>query len=116
MKCKFFEKRDVSVGNDCFDHPTYECICKKKNRKISEYQCNRCPDRVFPIEVTVSIPVGRCDECPFIEQKRTIGAGYAFDYFCKALKRGNNKIAGYVEYDSEIPPVPQWCPFRKENL
>jgi hypothetical protein len=44
------------------------------------------------------------------ETERTIGAGYAFDYLCKAC--GKRKIVGYVEWDSEIPPVPDWCPFR----
>ena len=42
-------------------------------------------------------------------KERTAGAGYAFDFFCKAAD--NRKITGYVEWESEIPPVPSWCPF-----
>lgn len=57
----------------------------------------------------ITIPVGRCDECPFHYTDYTRGAGCADDYFCKVA--GDRKIAGYVEYASEIPPAPSWCPF-----
>ncbi len=113
MKCIHFEKRDVSVGNDAFDHPTYECYCKKKKSKILEYKCSQCKERKFPVVANVVIPVGRCDECPLHYTKRTPNAGYALDYFCKAC--GDREITHYVEWDNEIPPVPDWCPFRKEN-
>lgn len=65
--------------------------------------------------VQVVVEVERCDECPFVEIKRTNGAGYAHDYYCSAVKRVNNKLARYVEYLSEIPAPPSWCPFRKDS-
>lgn len=67
------------------------------------------------MSVRVYIDIDRCDGCPFVEVKRTMGAGYAHNYYCTAVKRVNNKLAGYVEYNSEIPTPPSWCPFRKEN-
>lgn len=108
MKCIHFEKRDVSVGNDAFDHPTYHCYCHKKNCQVQEYKCSICELREFA--PAAMVPVGRCDKCPYVKMERTPNAGYAFDYFCKAC--GDRKIVGYVEYDSEIPPVPGWCPYH----
>lgn len=58
----------------------------------------------------VFVEIKKCDECPFVEIDRTEGAGYAVDYFCK--KSNGRKIAGYVEYQREIPDVPNWCPFK----
>lgn len=48
--------------------------------------------------------------CPFVETQRTPNSGYAIDYFCKAA--GGRKISGYVEWDSDMNPVPDWCPKR----
>lgn len=63
----------------------------------------------------VWIEVKRCDDCPFHNTTRTIGAGYALDYHCGATS-DNKKIVGYVEWDSEIPKEPpKWCPFREGN-
>jgi len=65
--------------------------------------------------MTVFIPINTCMECPHLKIERTIGAGYAHDYICKAKKNGNNKIAVYVEYPSEEPKViPDWCPFKNK--
>ena len=114
MKCKHLEKIDTSVGSDMFDHPTYKCYCHKKNCEVLEYKCAKCNYREFPVRAMVVVGVGRCDECPCVEQERTPRAGYAFDYFCKACRDMNGKpklISSYVEYDSEIPEVPDWCPF-----
>lgn len=61
------------------------------------------------VTLLFTIPIGRCDDCPFYYTDYTRGAGCADDYFCKAAR--GRKIAGYVEYASEIPPVPSWCPF-----
>ena len=89
-----------------------QIYCQKKKKFIEpQYKCSKgeCAECEFPTLALVTIQVGRCDECPFHYTERTIGAGYAFDYFCKAAE--NRKITGYVEYPSEIPAVPSWCPF-----
>ena len=89
-----------------------QIFCKKKKEFVKQpYQCSKghCKDCKFPTVAIITIPVGRCDECPFHDTERTPRAGYAFDYFCKAVN--NKKIVGYVEWDSEIPSVPTWCPF-----
>ena len=116
MKCIHFEKIATSVGNDAFDHPTYNCVCHKKGHKVMEYECSSCKDREFA--AVAAIPVGRCDQCRFVYQTRTPRAGYAFDYFCKAVEtpNGPKKIVGYVEYDSEIPEIPDWCPYRIKEV
>mgnify|MGYP003385489156 CR=1 FL=1 len=55
-------------------------------------------------------------ECPYVKTERTAGAGYAEDYFCTKAKKVNGKfrmIAGYVEWDSDLPKpgeFPKWCP------
>lgn len=60
----------------------------------------------------IYIDIAKCNECPFVVVKRTEGAGYAEDFYCG--KNKNKKIAGYVEYASEMPKEPpEWCPFRK---
>lgn len=89
-----------------------QIFCKKKKEFIKQpYECSKgeCKDCHFPTLAIITIPVGRCDECPFHYTDYTRGAGCADDYFCKAA--GGRKIVGYVEYPSEIPPVPTWCPF-----
>ena len=60
------------------------------------------------------VGIGRCDECPCVKKTRTPRAGFAFDYYCNACQTlsGPKKITTYVEYDDEIPPVPDWCPFK----
>ena len=41
--------------------------------------------------------------------KATPYAGCATDYYCKIT---GIKTSNYVEYDDEINPVPESCPFR----
>lgn len=55
-----------------------------------------------------------CRECPFKEDSRTPGAGYALDWFCtKDVKR---KIASYIEWATEEPKeIPDWCPLVKKE-
>ena len=60
-------------------------------------------------KVAVTFELYGCERCPKVIEKRTEGAGYAFDYFCSA--KGNKKIMGYIEYDSELVEVPKWCPY-----
>jgi len=62
---------------------------------------------------TIAIKINNCSECPKCRKDRTAGAGYALDYICT---EANKKIAGYVEYASEIPTdVPEWCPLLVNN-
>lgn len=97
-----------------------EIFCLKKKTTIPQpYLCskNQCSDCHFPTLATITIDVGRCDECPFHDTDRTRGAGDAYDYFCKA--KNGKKISGYIEYRDELPPVPAWCPFylnRKDGI
>lgn len=49
-----------------------------------------------------------CKECPNKVEERTMGAGYAIDWNCKAAER---MIKGYIEWPSEEPKkIPDWCP------
>ena len=91
-----------------------EIYCQKMKKNVLGYKCGPHDCKHHQFIPKAYIPVGRCDMCPMCETERTIGAGYAFDYLCKAC--GKRKIVGYVEWDSEIPEIPDWCPFRaKEN-
>ena len=70
------------------------------------------------MKLTIKLNISKCNEidkkvgisCPFLEISRTQGAGYAEDFFCKA--NNSKKICGYVEWESDIPLVPDWCPFK----
>jgi len=53
--------------------------------------------------------------CPYAGSARTMGAGFAEDYFCKLMPdlksdHGYKGTSGYVEWGSEIRPIPLWCP------
>ena len=60
--------------------------------------------------------------CPYSGSDRTIGSGYAEDYFCKLVPDpeadyGFKETSGYVEWPSDVRPIPEWCPIRdKENV
>ena len=87
-------------------------FCEKHQKYIKHsFECSKeeCKDCKFPILANVVIKVGRCDECPFCKTKRTIGAGDALDFHCQA--NGGRLIDRYIEYMSELNPVPDWCPF-----
>lgn len=63
--------------------------------------------------MAVLIPIENRTQCPHCKTKLTKGYGYATDYICYATSN-TRIIAGYVEWDSEIPKEPpEWCPFRK---
>lgn len=54
--------------------------------------------------------------CPYAESDRTPNSGYAVDWYCKLMPdpqefHGYKITSGYVEWDNEINPVPNWCPF-----
>lgn len=52
-------------------------------------------------------------KCPYCTEKLTKGFGYAVDYMCKLMD--NRVTSGYVEWESEINPVPSWCPIRTDK-
>ena len=88
-------------------------FCNKTKKEVKSYKCSKGNCKYCEFKPLAAIPIGRCDECPLVEVRRTMGAGDAYDYFCGKTK---DKIVGYVEWDCEIPPVPLWCPFYiKEN-
>jgi len=58
----------------------------------------------------ITVYIKDCRECPKCGKKLTKGYGYAMDYFCKL--KDNRITSGYVEWESEINPVPKWCPLR----
>ena len=92
--------------------PDGKIYCAKRKEYVDQpYKCSKphCKDCKFPVLAEVVIPVGRCDECPMCYTERTPRAGYALDYHCKAM--GGKQIDHYVEYDFELRPVPEWCPF-----
>lgn len=64
----------------------------------------------------IVVEIKKCDKCPFVESSRTVGAGFALDYFCTKMRSPETgemkKIAGYVEWDREMPTVPDWCPVK----
>lgn len=75
----------------------------------------------------IILDIKKCSECPKVITRRTLGAGYAFDYLCGACKSSFTNymtgaqetiykhIVSYVEYDDEIPDVPDWCPLLFKN-
>ena len=88
-------------------------FCEKHQKYIEQpYICSKehCKDCEYPILAEVTFYVSRCDECPLHTTRRTMGAGDAYDYLCGVKK--NRLITGYVEYMSELGPVPDWCPFH----
>lgn len=99
VECKYCQHTDEEFVHFCTKHQT----------KVKSYQCckSECPDCEF--KPAAYIPVGRCDECRLCRVERTPRAGYAYDYICTAM---NKTITTYVEWDSEIPAIPHWCPFR----
>lgn len=89
--------------------------CNFLKMNIEGYKCDKAHCQHHQFEHTVFVGIGRCDDCPFVTISRTPRAGYAYDYYCTANPEEKKCIASYVEYDSEIPPVPQWCPFRAKE-
>jgi hypothetical protein len=89
-------------------------ISRQVDDLIEEWKSSfRPPVKKELDEVVITVPVKKCDKCPFHKTERTAGAGYALDYFCGKID--NKEITGYVEWESEMPGVPEWCPFRKKG-
>lgn len=106
--CKYNSNEEKKFG-----HQTH-VFCKLKQTWVPIYKCGKqhCQSHKFQPVVSINIPVGRCDECPYHYTKPTSGAGCADDYICKIARR---TITTYVEWDSELPAVPDWCPFRPKE-
>lgn len=56
----------------------------------------------------IVLDIKNCTGCPKVVQERTPRAGYAVDYFCSLVD--NKLVSGYVEWESDLNPVPDWCP------
>ena len=71
------------------------------------------PKLLFTISKCVRNEVKGIDgkiDCPFAGIKHTPYSGFGEDIYCKKM---NDKItSGYVEWPSEINPIPRWCPLR----
>ena len=61
----------------------------------------------------ICLEIDKCSQCPF-HYTTPVYTGdswdYMEDYICK---KANKKITGAVEWQSEIPNVPDWCPIRE---
>lgn len=55
-----------------------------------------------------------CRKCPHCGSKLTKGYGYAMDYFC--LEYGDKISSGYVEWESDVNTIPEWCPKLITNM
>ena len=93
----------------------YKIYCKLKNCYVPNYKCDKAYCKQHEFKPVARIPIGRCDECPYVIKTRTPEAGYAYDYYCNKYHTidGPRKICGYVEYDNEIEPIPNWCPYKE---
>ena len=65
----------------------------------------------FPL-VVIQLEINSCIECPKVKVSRTPGAGSADDYFCT---KNHRMVMAYVEWSSDVKPVPDWCPLRVDK-
>jgi hypothetical protein len=72
-------------------------------------------NKVKPLPFTkIILEIDACNNgCPHCGEKITKGYGYAMDYFCKL--KNNKVVSGYVEWESDLNPVPDWCPVRVDK-
>lgn len=62
---------------------------------------------------SIHLSIENCLECPYCKSKRHWTADsweHAEDYFCNL--KNEKPIATYIEWPSEMPEVPDWCPIR----
>ena len=75
----------------------------------------------------IQFEIKDCQDCPFCDCRRHWTSDsweHAYDYYCTKKcekykidgKLVNKKIAGYIEWRSEMPDVPDWCPIRANNI
>lgn len=56
------------------------------------------------------LEIENCSKCPKCKTERALTADSfedANNYFCG---ENNHKIAEYVEWNDDLPEVPDWCP------
>lgn len=66
-------------------------------------------------KIKLEYDIEKCWDCPKCISEPTQTADsfeVALDYYCGV---NNKKIAGYIEYDSEMPKVPNWCPLLSKE-
>ena len=64
------------------------------------------------VMAVVGIEIERCNKCPYVDIEPVYTGDswdHMEDYICT---QNNQKIARGVEWSSEIPFVPDWCPIR----
>ena len=61
------------------------------------------------METKIVIEIENCSYCPFYKLD---WAEYGYNIHCGAKKR---LIKANVEYKSEMPEIPEWCPCRLEE-
>ena len=66
------------------------------------------------IRIDLVLELSDCRDCPMVLKKTTPSSLYAKDYFCKATK-DLKKIMGYVEFKSDLQPIPFWCPYKLKD-
>ena len=63
-------------------------------------------------KLNIQLEVRDCQDCPCV--KAVYSWGDTFSYFCTLKKNkyceDGMPIASQVEYRSEMPEVPKWCP------
>ena len=61
----------------------------------------------------IQFDIKDCQDCPECKREKHYTEDsweHAENFYCKKAK--DRKIAGYVEWRREMPPVPEWCPVK----
>lgn len=67
------------------------------------------------VVITKEYEFENCVGCPHVRIKPCQYSPIADDYHCGATP-DDKKIAGYVEWESELPKEPpEWCPLRNKQ-
>lgn len=62
------------------------------------------------MKTTIQLEINNCTDCPKNYSVLTKGYGHAVDYKCSEMD--GKTSSGYVEWNSDINPVPEWCPLK----
>lgn len=60
----------------------------------------------------ITFEIEKCNQCPFHKTTPYYSWEYAVNYICE---KANRQIAGYIEWDDELPEVPNWCPIAVKD-